>query len=74
MRVLYFSEIQWLSQVSRKHLIVRRFPGDWDVLFLSPFNLKADENSFRTRRDAAHAPPSDTARSRFPSRIRGPRS
>lgn len=55
MRVLYFSEIQWLSQVSRKHLIVRRFPGDWDVLFLSPFNLKAGENSFRTRRDAAHA-------------------
>jgi teichuronic acid biosynthesis glycosyltransferase TuaH len=54
-RVLYFSEIQWLSQVSRKHLIVRRFPGDWEVLFLSPFNLKADENSFRTRRDAAHA-------------------
>jgi teichuronic acid biosynthesis glycosyltransferase TuaH len=53
-RVLYFSEIQWLSQVSRKHLIVRRFPGDWEVLFLSPFNLKGDENSFRTCRDAAH--------------------
>ncbi len=53
MRVLYFSEIQWLSQVSRKHLIVRRFPDDWEVLFLSPFNLKADENSARTRRDAS---------------------
>ena len=55
MRVLYFSEIQWLSQVSRKHLIIRRFPADWRVLFLSPFNLKAGENSFHARRDAAHA-------------------
>jgi len=52
-KVLYLSEIQWLSQVSRKHLIVRRFPRDWEVLFLSPLNLKADENSFVTRRDAA---------------------
>jgi len=50
-RVLYFSEVQWLSQVSRKHQMVRRFPGDWEVLFLSPANAKPGENSFRTRRD-----------------------
>ncbi len=54
MRVLYISEVQWLSQVSRKHQLVSRFPGDWDVLFLSPINASADENSFRERADARH--------------------
>jgi hypothetical protein len=52
MRVLYISEVQWLSQVSRKHQFVRRFPDDWDVLFLSPVNARAGENSFRERTDA----------------------
>ena len=52
MRVLYISEVQWLSQVSRKHQFVRRFPNDWDVLFLSPVNARAGENSFRERTDA----------------------
>jgi len=50
-RVLYCSEVQWLSQVSRKHLMVRRFPADWEVLFLSPVNLAPRENSFVPRRD-----------------------
>jgi glycosyltransferase involved in cell wall biosynthesis len=52
MRVLYISEVQWLSQVSRKHQLVRRFPSDWDVLFLSPMNASAAENSLRERVDA----------------------
>ena len=52
MRVLYISEVQWLSQVSRKHQFVRRFPDDWNVLFLSPANSAAGENSFRERTDA----------------------
>jgi glycosyltransferase involved in cell wall biosynthesis len=51
MRVLYISEVQWLSQVSRKHQLVRRFPSDWDVLFLSPMNASAGENSLRERVD-----------------------
>ena len=55
MRVLYVSEIQWLSQVSRKHQMVRRFPPDWDVLFLSPVNLAPGENSFRPRSDRVPA-------------------
>jgi hypothetical protein len=54
MRVLYISEVQWLSQVSRKHQLVRRFPDNWDVLFLSPVNARAGENSFRERTDARH--------------------
>lgn len=54
MRVLYISEVQWLSQVSRKHLLIRRFPADWDVLFLSPANAAARENSFRMRRDPTY--------------------
>ncbi|MFH1688808.1 MAG: glycosyltransferase [Candidatus Eisenbacteria bacterium] len=52
MRVLYISEVQWLSQVSRKHQFISRFPDNWDVLFLSPINASADENSFRERTDA----------------------
>jgi teichuronic acid biosynthesis glycosyltransferase TuaH len=52
MRVFYISEVQWLSQPSRKHHMVRRFPGDWEVLFTSPINATADENSLITRRDA----------------------
>jgi len=52
-RVLYVSEIQWLSQVSRKHLLVRRLPAEWEVLFVSPMNARARENSVLTRRDPA---------------------
>ncbi|MBD3349818.1 MAG: glycosyltransferase, partial [Candidatus Eisenbacteria bacterium] len=50
-RVLYISEVQWLSQVSRKHLIVRRLPRDWDILFVSPANAARGENSLRLRTD-----------------------
>jgi len=50
-KVLYVSEVQWLSQVSRKHLLVRRFPEGWDVVFASPINAKSGENSFRLRTD-----------------------
>lgn len=51
MRVFYISEIQWLSQPSRKHHLVRRFPSDWEILFTSPMNATRDENSLITRRD-----------------------
>ncbi|MEA3409796.1 MAG: glycosyltransferase, partial [Candidatus Eisenbacteria bacterium] len=54
MRVLYISEVQWLSQISRKHQFVRRFPNDWDVLFLSPINTSAAENSVRERTDTRY--------------------
>lgn len=54
MRVLYVSEVQWLSQVSRKHQLVARLPDDWDVLFLSPINASVDENSLRERVDTLH--------------------
>jgi teichuronic acid biosynthesis glycosyltransferase TuaH len=54
MRVLYVSEIQWRSQISRKHLIIRRFPAGWDVVFASPMNARASENSVRMRRDPVH--------------------
>jgi glycosyltransferase involved in cell wall biosynthesis len=49
MRVLYISEVQWLSQISRKHHMVRRFPDAWETLFLSPANATISENSFITR-------------------------
>ena len=55
MRVLYISEVQWLSQASRKHHMVRRFPRDWEVVFLSPINAKRGENSFRLKADTRHA-------------------
>jgi glycosyltransferase involved in cell wall biosynthesis len=50
-RILYVSEIQWLSQPSRKHHLVRCFPDDWEVLFLSPINATLNENSLIKRRD-----------------------
>ncbi len=53
MRILYISEVQWLSQISRKHLIVRRFPDDWEVLFVSPMNTAPGENSPRIATDAS---------------------
>lgn len=49
MRVLFIAEVQWLSQVSRKHHLVRRFPKDWEVTYVSPINTAAGENSFRMR-------------------------
>jgi len=51
MRVLYLSEVQWRSQVSRKHLMIRRFPETWSTLFLSPMNARASENSLGLRHD-----------------------
>jgi teichuronic acid biosynthesis glycosyltransferase TuaH len=53
-RVLYISEVQWLSQPSRKHQLIHRFPDDWRILFLSPINAKPGENSLRTRTDPVH--------------------
>jgi teichuronic acid biosynthesis glycosyltransferase TuaH len=55
MKILYISEVQWRSQVSRKHQMIRRFPADWEVLFLSPANLARDENSFRVRSERVPA-------------------
>jgi teichuronic acid biosynthesis glycosyltransferase TuaH len=54
-RILFISEIQWLSQPSRKHHLVRRFPDDWEVLFVSPINATRDENSLIERRDGRNA-------------------
>lgn len=51
MRILFISEVQWRSQTSRKHLLVRALPDDWSVIFLSPINTRAGENSFLLRRD-----------------------
>jgi len=51
MKLLFISEVQWLSQASRKHHLIRRFPDDWEVLFVSPVNAGARENSFIVRRD-----------------------
>jgi len=53
-RILYVSEVQWLSQVSRKHQFVRRMPRNWDILFLAPVNARPGENSLITRLDAAN--------------------
>ncbi len=52
MKIFYISEVQWLSQISRKHLLVRRFPSGWETVFTSPVNLTFSENSLRLRTDA----------------------
>jgi glycosyltransferase involved in cell wall biosynthesis len=49
MRILFISEVQWRSQISRKHLLIERLPADWEILFVSPMNARAGENSLRTR-------------------------
>lgn len=49
MRILFVSEVQWLSQVSRKHLLAERLPAGWQILFVSPMNARAGENSLRMR-------------------------
>jgi len=51
MRVLYIAEVQWRSQISRKHQLIRRFPSDWYVFFASPMNAAPGENSLITRRE-----------------------
>ena len=52
MKIFYISEVQWLSQISRKHLLVRRFPSGWKTVFTSPVNLTLSENSLHLRTDA----------------------
>jgi glycosyltransferase involved in cell wall biosynthesis len=54
MRVFYISEVQWLAQISRKHLLVQRFPPGWETVFTSPVNLTFRENSLHLRTDASH--------------------
>ena len=51
MKIFYISEVQWLAQTSRKHLLVRRFPSGWETVFTSPVNLTLSENSLRLRTD-----------------------
>lgn len=55
MRVLYISEVQWLSPISRKHQMVRRFPRDWEIMFISPINSSASDNSFKEREERVPA-------------------
>lgn len=55
MKLLFLSEIQWLSQPSRKHQFIRRLPADWEILFVSPINYTRDENRLRLGRARAQA-------------------
>jgi glycosyltransferase involved in cell wall biosynthesis len=49
MRVLFIAEVQWRSQVSRKHQLIRRFPDSWSVYYTSPMNAAPGENTFHAR-------------------------
>ncbi len=50
MKVVCFSEIQWRYVRTRKQQILKRFPGHWEVLFLSSV-VAGKENNFRPQRD-----------------------
>ncbi len=50
MRVICFSEIQYLYVRTRKQQILSRFPSDWKILFLSTV-VKGGRNNFRPARD-----------------------
>jgi len=36
-KLVWFSEIQWDYLVTRKQQVLKRFPADWDILFVEPF-------------------------------------
>ncbi|HSG27247.1 MAG TPA: glycosyltransferase, partial [Candidatus Krumholzibacterium sp.] len=50
MKIVCFSEIQWRYVRTRKQQIIRRFPKDWEILFLSSV-VAGKENNFRPMRE-----------------------
>lgn len=50
MKVVCFSEIQWLYVRTRKQQILSRFPDDWEILFLSSV-VKGKRNNFLPESD-----------------------
>ena len=50
MRILYLSEIKWRYLRTRKQQMARRFPKDWQILFVEPYAL-GRENRFHRQRE-----------------------
>jgi len=50
MKIVFFSEIKWQYLRTRKQQIVRRFPADWQILFIEPYTA-GKPNSFRVQWD-----------------------
>ena len=49
-RILFLSEIKWGYLRTRKQQILRRFPKEWDILYIEPIVARG-RNSYRVRRD-----------------------
>jgi teichuronic acid biosynthesis glycosyltransferase TuaH len=49
-KIVCFSEIQWRYVRTRKQQILTRFPGDWEILFLSTV-VRGSSNNFIPERD-----------------------
>ncbi|NUM80003.1 glycosyltransferase [bacterium] len=50
MKVVWFSEIKWTYLTTRKQQIIRRFPGDWQILFVESYAI-GKKNGFIPKRD-----------------------
>ena len=50
MTIIFFSEIKWQYLRTRKQQIVRRFPADWQILFIEPYTA-GKPNSLRLQWD-----------------------
>jgi glycosyltransferase involved in cell wall biosynthesis len=50
MQIIFFSEIKWQYLRTRKQQIIRRFPADWQILFIEPYTA-GKPNSFRLQWD-----------------------
>lgn len=50
MNILFLSEIKWSYLRTRKQQILRRFPDEWDILYIEPV-VAGGENVFRIRND-----------------------
>jgi len=50
MKILFFSEIKWQYLRTRKQQLIRRFPANWQILFLEPY-AAGRANSFRLQWD-----------------------
>jgi len=50
MKILFLAEIKWRYLRTRKQQILRRFPKDWQILFIEPYAVGKD-NRFRPQRE-----------------------
>ncbi|MEA3286103.1 MAG: glycosyltransferase [Candidatus Marinimicrobia bacterium] len=50
-KLIWFAEIKWDYLVTRKQQILRRFPDDWQILYIEPYVVGKEQHWLPSRRE-----------------------